>query len=60
MTPNQVHFGRADQVYAQRLDTLQNAFDANPNRFVNIRPTPPKKPTAVWINPPKSKPAIQA
>jgi putative transposase len=60
MTPNQVHFGRADQVYAQRLDTLQNAFDANPNRFVNMKPAPPKKPTAVWINPPNSKPAIQA
>jgi putative transposase len=60
MTPNQVHFGLAEKVYAQRLDTLQNAFDANPNRFVNIKPTPPKKPTAVWINPPKSKPAIQA
>ena len=60
MTPNQVHYGQTDQVYAQRLHTLQNAFDANPNRFVNSKPTPPKKPTAVWINPPKSKPEIQA
>jgi putative transposase len=60
MTPNQVHFGQADKVYAQRLDTLQIAFDANPLRFVNSKPTPPPKPTAVWINPPKSKPEIQA
>jgi putative transposase len=54
MTPNQVHYGQADQVYARRLDTLQIAFAANPNRFVNSKPTPPPKPTAVWINPPKS------
>jgi putative transposase len=60
MTPNQVHYGQADQVYAQRLLTLQNAFDANPGRFVNMKPTPPPKPTAVWINPPKFQPEIQA
>jgi putative transposase len=60
MTPNQVHFGQADKVYAQRLDTLQIAFRANPDRFVNSKPTPPPKPTAVWINSPKSKPEIQA
>ena len=60
MTPNQVHFGQADEVYAQRQETLKIAFDANPNRFVNGKPTPPQKPTAVWINPPKSKPEIQA
>ena len=59
MTPNQVHFGLADQVYAQRLHTLQIAFDANPNRFVNARPTPPPIPTAVWINPPQIKPEVQ-
>jgi putative transposase len=60
MTPNQVHFGQADEVYAQRQETLQIAFDANPNRFVKGKPTPPQKPTAVWINPPQSKPEIQA
>ncbi len=25
---------------------------ANPERFVKKSPTPPNKPTAVWINPP--------
>jgi putative transposase len=60
MTPNQVHYGQADQIYAQRLLTLQNAFRANPDRFVKMTPTPPRTPTAVWINPPKSKPEIQA
>jgi putative transposase len=60
MTPNQVHYGQADQIHAQRLLTLQNAFETNPDRFVNMKPTPPPKPTTVWINPPKSEPAIQA
>jgi putative transposase len=60
MTPNQVHYGQADDVYAQRLLTLQNAFEANPDRFVKMKPNPPPKPTAVWINPPKSEPQIQA
>ena len=60
LTPNQVHYGQADHIYAQRLLTLQNAFDANPERFVKMKPNPPPKPTTVWINPPKSEPKIQA
>jgi putative transposase len=60
MTPNQVHFGQADQVHAERQKTLDDAFQAHPNRFVKAKPIPPKKPTAVWINPPKPKPPIQA
>jgi putative transposase len=60
MTPNQVHYGQADEVYAQRQKTLDQAFRANPNRFVNKPPRPPQKPTAVWINPPQNKPALQA
>ena len=59
MTPNQVHYGQADEVYAERQKTLDQAFRANPNRFVNKPPQPPQKPTAVWINPPKSKPQVQ-
>jgi hypothetical protein len=31
---------------------LDRAFNANPDRFVKKPPTPPAKPTAVWINPP--------
>ena len=56
MTPNQVHYGQADDVYEARKQTLENAFLANPNRFVKKIPSPPQKPTAVWINPPQSKP----
>jgi putative transposase len=59
MTPDQVHYGQADAVYAARQQTLDRAFQANPNRFVNKAPEPPQKPTAVWINPPTSKLAIQ-
>ena len=60
MTPNQVHSGQADEVYAQRQKTLDRAFDATPNRFVKKPPSPPQKPTAVWINPPTGKLQIQA
>ena len=60
MTPNQVHYGQADEVYAARKRTLERAFAANPNRFVKSIPAPPKRPTAAWINPPHIKPEIQA
>jgi putative transposase len=60
MTPDQVHYGQADAVHAARKSTLDHAFRANPRRFVNKAPEPPKKPTAVWINPPTKKFAIQA
>ena len=56
MTPDQVHYGQADDVHAARQRTLDRAFIANPERFVKKPPTPPDKPTAVWINPPPKKP----
>jgi len=60
MTPDQVHYGQADDIHAARQTTLDGAFRANPDRFVNKAPAPPQKPTAVWINPPANKPAKQA
>jgi putative transposase len=54
MTPDQVHYGRTDAVHAARQYTLDRAFHANPQRFVNKPPMPPSKPTAAWINPPCS------
>ena len=60
MTPDQVHYGQADEVHAARQMTLHHAFRANPNRFVNKPPQPPTKPTAVWINPPTQKLQVQA
>jgi putative transposase len=59
MTPDQVHYGQADEVHAARQTILDQAFQANPDRFVNKKPEPPQKPTAVWINPPTQKLAIQ-
>jgi putative transposase len=52
MTPNQVHFGQADAVHAQRRKTLDAAFLAHPERFVKSPPVPLPVPAAVWINPP--------
>jgi transposase InsO family protein len=48
----QLHYGRADDVIAQRQVVLSQAFQRNPERFVRAHPQPPPKPTAVWINPP--------
>ena len=60
MTPDQVHFGKADQVYAARQTVVDIAFHATPNRFVNKTPQPPEKPTTAWINPPNKKLACKA
>jgi putative transposase len=54
MTPDQVHYGQADDVHAARQRTLDRAFSTNPERFVKKPPEPPAKPTAVWINPPQN------
>jgi len=56
MTPDQVHYGQADDIHAARQRTLDRAFDAKPERFVKKPPVPPAKPTAVWINPPQNNP----
>lgn len=60
MTPDQVHYGQADAVYAARQDTLNLAFCANPERFVRKAPKPPEKPTAAWINPPTTPLKVRA
>ena len=59
MTPDQVHYGQADAVHQARQKTLDLAYTTNPERFVRKLPNPPRKPTAVWINPPKQKPQIK-
>ena len=56
MTPDQVHFGQTDAVHTARQITLDQAFRANPERFVTKPPVPPTKPTTTWINPPTPKP----
>jgi putative transposase len=52
MTPAAVHHGHAEQLHAARVDVLDAAFAAHPERFVRKPPAPPKLPTAAWINKP--------
>ena len=52
LTPEQVHFGHAEQVIARRKAVLREAWAAHPERFVSGEPKPKSLPEAVWINPP--------
>ncbi len=47
-----MHFGTATEVRAQRSETLDAAYAANPTRFGHRKPKPPKLPTIAWINEP--------
>jgi putative transposase len=58
-TPASVHYGTAPQIRAQRAATLDAAYAANPTRFGHRRPTPPKLPSAAWINEPTREALIQ-
>jgi len=55
MTPHAVHYGIAETLQAQRAQTLQRAFTAQPLRFKGRTPQPPELPQAPWINPPKEE-----
>jgi len=55
LTPEDVHYGRAEQVLTQRAEVLQAAYEAHPNRFKGRLPKPGSLPEAVWINPPIEK-----
>jgi len=54
MTPEQVHYGRAEAVYDRRSDTLSQAFERHPKRFKGRKPTPPDLPREAWINKPNT------
>jgi putative transposase len=55
-TPADVHYGRAEQVRAERARVLDTAYAAHPERFVRKPPAPPPLPTLAWINQPKEAP----
>jgi putative transposase len=55
VTPEQLHYGLAQDVYDQRCIILKNAFEKNPERFRGKRPQPPALPEAAWINKPKQE-----
>src|SRR5258706_11376014 len=46
LTPEMVHFGRAESVLAHRGQVLAGAYAAHPERFVRRPPLPPALPTA--------------
>ena len=53
LTPEQVHFGLADQVIARRKAVLREAWGPLIlTAFVSGEPKPKPLPEAVWINPP--------
>ena len=54
MTPEQVHYGLAKQVFTYRSQVLEGAFQKNPNRFKGKTPKPFTLPEAVWINKPST------
>ena len=51
-TPASVHYGTAVEIRERRSETLDAAYAANPRRFGNRRPSPPRLPTSSWINKP--------
>jgi len=59
LTPEQVHFGRANEILAQREAVLRAAWAARPERFVSGEPKHRPLPEAVWINPPSPSPSPQ-
>ena len=59
LTPETLHYGRAEEAIQRRQEVLTQAYERNPERFVRAHPKPPDKPSAVWINPPAVTPASE-
>ncbi len=55
LTPEDVHYGRASGVIADRKDVLLAAYAKHPERFKGRIPNPASLPEAVWINKPSLK-----
>ena len=61
LTPEAVHYGRAENIVKERQAVLNAAFMKHPDRFKGKMPTPAELPQAVWINKPvlpKSDPEV--
>lgn len=52
LTPEQVHYGQAQQILDQRAKVLESAFKEHAIRFKGKVPKPFPLPEAVWINKP--------
>jgi putative transposase len=60
MTPENVHLGMTEEILAIRQQTLTNAYERNPERFVRKSPVTQAPPKAAWINPPAAAIAVPA
>lgn len=58
MTPEQVHYGQAQQILEQRAIVLESAFKDHAKRFKSKMPKPFPLPKAAWINKPDESQAI--
>lgn len=56
LTPEMVHYGHAYAVLHRRHETMMEAYNLHPERFVNGPPKMLVLPKEVWINPPNQKP----
>jgi len=54
LTPQQVHFGHADEALQRRHGTMLAAYARHPTRFIGGPPQLPTLPRAVYINPPRT------
>jgi putative transposase len=52
LTPASLHFGQAKEILSARKQTLEQAWQKTPERFVHGIPKPQRLPKAVWINAP--------
>jgi putative transposase len=62
LTPEDVHYGRSEQIIKEGQIVLNAAYEKHPRRFKGNPPTPAELPPTVWINKPaspRSNPALQ-
>ena len=58
LTPKQVHYGQAHDIWQQRAVVLESAFKDHAKRFKGKKPKPFPLPEAAWINKPDESQAI--
>lgn len=54
LTPEDVHYGRTNDIINARQKVLEAAYEKHPERFKGIMPKPMVVPQEVWINKPSS------
>lgn len=59
LTPETVHYGRAEEVIERRRVVLEAAYRNHPERFFNGPPKAQDRPSAAWINKPVQAPLIE-